>query len=306
MRILITGGAGFIGSHIAGGLGEDGHEIVVLDDLSTGLRDNLEDLPIDLELIVGDVRNRVTVKRALVGIDAVVHLAAIASVPASLESPAETGSVNIQGTAILLEEARRQNISRVVLASSSAVYGEGTPPLTEDSPTDPLSPYGAHKLAGEHLARSLALAGGPDTVSLRYFNVYGPRQRSDSDYAAAIPIFFRRIEEEKRPRIFGDGSQTRDFVHVDDVVEANRRALARGGRFNGEAFNVARGKAISIETLAREVLEVAGSDLTPEFADPRPGDILHSSASVEKLRNALGWSPTISIAEGLQTAVPVI
>ncbi len=306
MRILITGGAGFIGSHLVEGFASDGHDLVVLDDFSSGRRENLGDLSAEFELIVGDLRDREVVRKSLRGVEAVIHHAAIASVPASLESPSETGSVNIQGTALLLEESRRAEVSRVVLASSSAIYGEGLPPLGEGAPTLPLSPYGAHKLAGEHIARSISLAGGPDSVSLRYFNVYGPRQRDDSDYAAAIPIFFRRIEEGLNPLIYGDGTQTRDFVHVDDVVEANRRAVTAPGRFDGESFNIASGAPISIAALAGEILRIAESDLPIEFAPARAGDIVHSHASVEKLRAVFGWSPSISLADGLRSIIPAI
>ena len=306
MRILITGGAGFIGSHLVEGLAHDGHDIVVLDDFSSGRSENLVGLSVGFELIVGDLCDRDTVRKAIAGCEAVVHHAAIASVPASLEQPVASGSVNCQGTALLFEEARAAQVSRIVLASSSAVYGESDAPLTEDSPTRPLSPYGARKLFAEHLGRSLALAGGPDCVALRYFNVFGPRQRSDSDYAAAIPIFFRRIEEGLSPIVYGNGAQTRDFVFVRDVVEANRRALSAPGRFDGECFNVASGAPISIAELATEILALHDSDLPIEFQDPRPGDIVRSSASIDRITERLDWRPEYTLAQGLRAVVPTV
>ena len=303
MRILITGGAGFIGSHLVEGFARESHDVVVLDNLSSGRSENLVGLDVPFELIVGDIRDRAVVKKALEGVEGILHHAAIASVPASVEEPFETGTVNIQGTALLLEEARHARVGRVVLASSSAVYGEGSPPLSESDATLPLSPYGAHKLAGEHLARAMSMTGEIDAGSLRYFNVYGPRQRSDSDYAAAIPIFFDRIARGESPRIFGDGTQTRDFVHVSDVLEANRQALLCPTPLAGRAFNVAGGSAISIEELATEILAISGANLPVEFAAPRAGDIVHSHAAIARIEGALGWKPRTTLKDGLETLV---
>ena len=304
MRILITGGAGFIGSHLVEGLANDGHEIVVLDNFSTGRSENLVGRDIGFELIVGDLRDRDVVRKSLQGVEAVFHQAANASVPASIESPVESGSVNLQGSAILLEEARSASVQRVILASSSAVYGNTPVPLEETSQTTPLSPYGVQKLAVEHLARTISHSGGPDTVSLRYFNVYGPRQCAESAYAAAIPIFFRCVEEGVDLPIYGDGTQTRDFVHVHDVVEANRRVLLREQPWNGESFNVACGAPIAIDELAKQILLLTEQNqLKLQHCAPRSGDIQQSHASIANLQSTLGWSPRISLEEGLSNMI---
>ncbi len=304
MRILITGGAGFIGSHLVEGLANDGHEVIVLDNFSTGRSENLVGRDIGFELIVGDLRDRDVVRKSLQGVEAVFHHAANVSVPASIESPVETGSVNLQGSAILLEEARAAAVQRVIIASSSAVYGNTPVPLEETGRITPLSPYGVQKLAVEHLARTISHSGGPDTVSLRYFNVYGPRQSAESAYAAAIPIFFRCVEEGIDLPIYGDGTQTRDFVHVHDVVEANRRVLLREQCWNGETFNVARGIPTSIDELVQQIIQLTGqSQLKLQNSPPRSGDIQHSHASIEKLRATLGWSPKISLEEGLSSMI---
>lgn len=304
MRILVTGGAGFIGSHLVEGLARDGEDVIALDDLSTGRSENLCGLGVGFELIVGDIRDREVLRKSLSGVDTVLHHAAIASVPRSIEEPFLTGSVNIQGSALILEEARTAGVARVVFASSSAVYGDSASPLAEDSPTVPRSPYGVQKLAVEHLARTFCLSGGPDVVSLRYFNVYGPRQRADSDYAAAIPNFCRRVEEGLAPIVHGDGEQSRDFVHVRDVVEIHRRILSSTEPWGGEVLNVASGIATRIEDLATTICVLGGLEIDLEHAPARAGDIRHSHASVSKLQRLLGWAPTISLGEGLSLLIP--
>ncbi|MEM7260725.1 MAG: NAD-dependent epimerase/dehydratase family protein, partial [Planctomycetota bacterium] len=247
-RVLVTGGAGFIGSHLVERLERAGIDVVVLDDFSSGHRENLAGR--NCTIVSGDLRDPDAVRNALDGVDGVLHHAAIPSVPGSVEDPIGTGSVNIMGTANLLDQCRGLAVKRIVFASSSAVYGEPeSMPLTEDSATRPLSPYGVHKLAGEHLLRVASLTDGIDTVSFRYFNVFGPRQRADSDYAAAIPIFQDKCAGGETPTIYGDGSQTRDFVHVSDVAEANFRALTRDENFGGAVFNLGRGEAIRIDEL---------------------------------------------------------
>ncbi|MFQ5655449.1 MAG: NAD-dependent epimerase/dehydratase family protein [Planctomycetota bacterium] len=301
MRILITGGAGFIGSHLVEACVERGDEVVVLDDLSTGRRENLAAVAGRVELHEGDLRDRDLLRGSLVGVEGVLHHAAIPSVVRSLVEPHETASVNLMGTVLLLDECRRAAVGRLLFASSSAVYGEPARlPLAESDPVLPLSAYGAHKLAAEHLCRIASLAGGPDTASLRYFNVYGSRQRADSDYAAVIPKFREACARGEAPRIFGDGEQTRDFVHVRDVVEANLRLLDHPEPWQGEVFHVASGSSTRIIDLAQLIAAESGCDEDPVFAPPRPGDVRRSAASVRKLADALGWSPGISLEEGLR------
>ncbi len=298
-RVVVTGGAGFIGSHLVEALIARGVETVVFDDLSSGDPKNVEHL--DCTLIIGDLRDRAAVATALEGADGVLHHAAIPSVPGSVADPVGTASVNIVGTAMLLDECRRAGVARLVFASSSAIYGEpARVPLSEDDPARPLSPYGVHKLTGEALCRVASETGGPDTVSFRYFNVFGPRQKVDSDYAAAIPIFQQRCAAGELPTIYGDGSQTRDFVHVSDVATANLMALERAEPFGGDVFNLARGEDIRIDALARLILSQHDRSEEPVFADPRAGDIVHSVANIEKLKRAFGgWGPSITLEDGL-------
>jgi len=302
MRILVTGGAGFIGSHAAVSLVRGGHEVMVLDDLSSGRRENLDEVPV--EWAVADIRDREAVARALVGVEGVLHLAGFVSVPGSIAEPVRSAEVNVIGTALLLEESRRAGVRRVVLASSAAVYGDGVRvPTAETESPRPRSPYGAQKLAAEHLLRVAAETGGPDTVSFRFFNVYGTRQSPDSDYAAVIPLLGERCARGLAPRIFGDGGQTRDFVLVADVVEGLRRALSSEQDFGGEVFNLARGEASAISMLAAEIAAQHGVSVAPERLPPRAGDIRHSVADLTKLRAAFGWSPPTPLAEGLRIAL---
>ncbi|MCA8959751.1 MAG: NAD-dependent epimerase/dehydratase family protein [Planctomycetes bacterium] len=297
-RVLVTGGAGFIGSHLVERLEAHGHETVVYDDFSTGRRENLEGRA--CEIVHGDIRDRATLRAALRDVDFVLHYAALASVPASVADPVGAAGINIEGTALLLDECRRAEVRRLVFASSSAVYGNATTVLTENAPLCPVSPYGVHKLTGEHLCRVSAQGGGPDAVSFRYFNVYGPRQRADSDYAAAIPIFRARCADGETPTIYGDGDQTRDFVHVEDVAHANLLAIERSTPFDGAVLNVARGESVTIGDLARAVMQSYGVSGEPTYAPPRAGDIRRSVSDVSRLRIELdGWSPTIGLAEGL-------
>ena len=299
MRVCVTGGAGFIGSHTVEALVRGGHEVVVLDDLSSGRRENLGDLSVDL--IVGDVRDADAVRRAVHGASAVVHFAGYISVPGSIADPVGSSEINLVGTAHVLAEGRRAGVGRVVFASSAAVYGDvETSPVAESVPKQPTSPYGVQKLAGEHLCRVSAQTGGPDALSFRFFNVYGERQSPDSDYAAVVPIFRDRCRRGLPLRIFGDGRQTRDFVQVTDVAGAIVRAVEAEGRFGGESLNLARGETTSIEELAREIAMAAGVECTIEYAEPRPGDILHSVADLTRLREVLAWTPPTALAAGLR------
>ncbi len=298
MRILVTGGAGFIGSHTVEVLLADGHEVVVLDDLSSGSRENLTGLSADLR--VGDLRDQDAVDGAVSSVDGVVHLAGYISVPGSLADPVRSTEINILGTAILLDACRRHSVGRLVFASSAAVYGDrATVPVREGSLPEPTSPYGVQKLTGEHLCRVASQSGGPDTVSLRFFNVYGPRQSPNSDYAAVIPIFRDRCRQGLPLVFYGDGRQTRDFVRVNDVADGILRALQFPTALGGDVFNLARGDATTIEHLAREISRIAGSELPPQMEPARPGDITHSVADVTKLRAVFGWSPPTELTAGL-------
>ena len=299
-RVLVTGGAGFIGSHLVEQLEANGYETVVYDDFSTGRHENLDGR--SCEIVTGDLRDRSRLGIALRDVDFVLHYAAIASVPASVADPVKSARVNVQGTACLLDEARRAEVRRIVFASSSAVYGESAAVLAESAAPYPVSPYGVHKLTGEHLCRVSAQSGGPDAVSFRYFNVYGPRQRADSDYAAAIPIFRACCANGEHPTIYGDGRQTRDFIHVEDVARANLLALERIAPFDGAVINVGRGESITIDALARAVMRCYGLDGDPQHAPARTGDIRQSVSDVSRLRVEMnGWSPRISLTEGLET-----
>lgn len=299
MRIVVTGGAGFIGSHAAADLARAGHDVVVLDDLSTGKRENLDGAPV--EWVIGDVRDRDAVARAVAGADGVLHLAGFVSVPGSLALPVRSAEVNVIGTATILEECRRAGVRRLAFASSAAVYGDAASlAVAEWEPARPRSPYGAQKLAGEHLCRVAAEPSGLDTVSFRFFNVYGARQARDSGYAAVIPEFRDRCARGLAPRIHGDGAQTRDFVHVADVVEGLRRALGSPTPFAGEVFNLGRGEGMTIEDLAAEIARQSGLAVRAERAPARAGDIRRSVADLTKLRAAFGWSPPTALAEGLR------
>lgn len=295
----MTGGAGFIGSHLVARLARR-FEVAVLDDLSTGSRGHLEG--VDVELTVGSILDDDALGRTMEGADAVAHLAAIPSVPDSLRDPVRCHRVNAEGTLRVLEAARRHDVGSVVVASSAAVYGDPVAvPVAEDAPTRPRSPYGADKLASEGYARAFHEAYGLSTASLRYFNVYGPRQDPEADYAAAVPAFVTRALAGEPLVVHGDGKQTRDFVYVADVAEATAAALGAG--LEGEVLNVASGEATAIGDLARHVRRVAGSSSEIVHGDPRPGDVRRSHAEIAAIREALDWSPTTTLEEGLARTI---
>ncbi|HQM67390.1 MAG TPA: SDR family oxidoreductase [Methanomassiliicoccales archaeon] len=297
-RILVTGGAGFIGSHIVEALSAD-NEVLVIDDLTTGKRGNLEGM--DAELIVASVRDAEKVRSAMEGVDYVFHHAAIASVPKSVDDPIASNQVNVCGTLRVLNEARAAKVRKVVFASSSAVYGNTPSDLKreEDLP-DPISPYAVTKLTGELYCRNFWLNYGLPTCSLRYFNVYGPRQDPSSDYAAVVPRFISAARAGKPLTIFGDGEQTRDFIFVRDVVRANILAALDEGH-NGEAFNIACQERVSVNQLASLVLMEMGlrEEGMIEHRAERKGDVRHSLADIGKARRDLGFVPAYDIREGL-------
>jgi len=299
-RVLVTGGAGFIGSHLVEALTAQGDQVRVLDNLSSGTLDNLSGL--DVELVTGDIRDPGQVHDAAAGIETIYHLAAMVGVPDSLRDPVGSYTANVVGSLHVLEAARAQSVGRVVLASSAAVYGAREGRVDEASPAVPLSPYGASKLAMEQAAAVYAGLFGVSSVCLRYFNAYGPRQAFDSPYAAVIPKFIRSLLGGAAPVIEGDGGQTRDFVFVGDVVQANLLA-ARSSVSDGRPINIASGQSASILAMVGLLTELipVGGDLT--FGPPRAGDIRHSSADVAQAARALGYRPQTALKDGLRLTV---
>jgi UDP-glucose 4-epimerase len=301
MKYLITGGAGFIGSHIARALLTQGAEVRILDNFSSGKRENLKGL--EVEIIEGDLRDASCVAEAVRGVEIIFHEAAFVSVPESMEKPQECFDVNITGTSILFEAARKSGVKRAVIASSAAVYGDSNAmPLVEDTPLKQLSPYAVSKRVDELYAELYTRSFGFEVAALRYFNVYGPRQRPDSMYAAAVPIFIRRMLDNKPITIFGDGGQSRDLINVRDVVQANLLA-ARHPAAPGQIFNVCTG----IETRLLDLLDILYK-IFPNaprhiHAEPRVGDIYRSIGTPSKAMNILEFRPQITLADGIKESV---
>ena len=302
-RYLVTGGAGFIGSHIAEALVGRGDEVRVLDDLSTGKMENLAPIAGRFEFVEGDIRDFETCRRAVAGVEVVFHEAALASVARSVEDPLLANAVNVTGTLNLLVAARDAGVRSFVLASSSAVYGDDPAmPKVEGREGRPLSPYGVGKLVGEKYAQAFHALHGLNAVALRYFNVYGPRQDPHSEYSAVIPLFVTKVLRGESPTIYGDGEQSRDFIFVGDVVRANLAAAATTAAA-GEALNVACGAGTTVNGLLAAVNEVLGAGIAPRYAEPRPGDILHSTADIAKARRLTGFAPSRSFKDGLKATV---
>lgn len=302
-KCLVTGGAGFIGSHIAETLVKRGDEVRVLDDLSTGKMENLAAIAGEFEFLEGDIRDLETCRRAVEGVATVFHEAALASVARSVEDPLLANAVNVTGTLNLLVAARDAGVGSFVLASSSAVYGDDeTMPKVEGREGRPVSPYGASKLFDEKYAQAFHALHGLNAVSLRYFNVFGPRQDPHSEYSAVIPLFITKVLRGERPTIFGDGEQSRDFIHVEDVVRANI-AAAGSAAAAGEALNVACGAGTTVNALLAAVNDVLGAKAEARYAPPRPGDILHSTADIGKALRLLGFAPSLSFIEGLKSTI---
>lgn len=302
-RYLITGGAGFIGANLAHVLVRRRESVRILDDFSTGRPANLEGIEDGIEIVRGDLRDPAVVAHAVRGVEVILHQAALNSNPRSIKEPGPTNAVNVTGTLVLLEAAREAKVRRVVYASSSSVYGESPAlPKTEDLPLLPKAPYGVSKLAAELYCRIFSQVYGLQTVCLRYFNVFGPRQLPDSEYAAVIPRFLRRMLAGQRPVIFGDGEQSRDFTPVANVVEANLCA-AEATRGIGEAFNVACGRASTLNELVGWLNTELGTALSPIYEPPRPADIRHSYASVRRAEEILGYRPRVDVQTGLRDTV---
>jgi nucleoside-diphosphate-sugar epimerase len=302
-RYLVTGGAGFIGSHLVHRLLEQGAEVRVLDNFSTGKRENLSGLEGRLEVLEGDVRDPAVVEKAVRDVEVVFHQAAFVSVPESIEKPQICFDVNVAATLALFEAARRAGVSRVVFASSAAVYGESDAlPLKETAPTQALSPYSASKRTDEIYAQLYTQVFGLDVVALRYFNVYGPRQRPDSMYAAAVPIFIRRLLAGKSVTVFGDGGQTRDLINVRDVVHANLIA-AHHPDSPGQIFNVCTGRETRLLDLLEVLFNLFPNAQKPVFSEARPGDIYRSVGSADFIAQRLGFRADVSLEAGLKETV---
>ena len=303
MRYLITGGAGFIGSNLVAELVRRGHQVRVLDNFSTGFRENLTEFAGTVEIIEGDLRSYHIVREAVDGVDFILHQGALPSVPRSIKDPVTTNEVNVGGTLNILHAAVDARVKRVVFASSSSIYGDSPKlPKQEDMAPNPLSPYAVSKLAGEKYCQVFSRIYGLHTVALRYFNVFGPRQNPDSQYSAVIPKFIKAILQDKQPVIYGDGEQSRDFTFVQNVVEANILATEVDCP-PGMVMNCAAHQRITLNELVATINQILGKDIAPIYTDPRPGDIKHSFADISRIQEVLGYQPRILFEEGLRRTI---
>ena len=300
MKYLVTGGAGFIGSNIVEELVKQGQQVAVLDNYATGKRANLDQFLDKIEMIEGDVRSPFAVMEAAQGCDFILHQAALPSVPRSVKDPLTTNEVNVVGTLNVLKAAINHKVKKVVYASSSSVYGNTeTLPKHEEMPTHPLSPYAVSKLAGEHYCETFSSLYGLPIVAFRYFNVFGPRQDPTSQYSAVIPKFIDAIKHDRRPTVYGDGTQSRDFCFVQNVVRANLAACVTDtGKFL--VTNVATGNRFTLNEMIAMMNRIMGKDIKPVYDKPRMGDVLHSLASVDILKNILGVKDLVGLEEGLE------
>jgi UDP-glucose 4-epimerase len=298
---LVTGGAGFIGSSIAEALLAKGERVRILDDFSTGRRSNMESLSGKCELIEGSIVDAEVVARAMKGVDIVFHEAAIPSVARSVDEPPASMLANVQGTTVVLDVARHEKVKRLIFAASSAAYGDTpTLPKVETMAPAPLSPYAVAKLTCEHLLAVFAALYKLETLSLRYFNVFGPRQDPNSQYAAVIPNFIKAALANERPTVFGDGEQTRDFCYIDNTVDANLLGASTSSRLTGQVVNIACGERISLNKLLSHIGEEAGHRMDPIYVEGRAGDVRDSLASIEAARKLIGYEPKVSVGEGLK------
>ena len=300
---LVTGGAGFIGSHVVDRLIKAGHQVRVLDDLSSGRIENLAQVCDRIEFIKADIRERAAVTKACQGVEYLIHEAAWRSVPKSMADPIGYTEVNVVGTVNLLEAACKSKVKRVVCVSSSSVYGETDQmPLREDMPTRPISPYAASKLADELYCGLFSRGFGLETVAVRYFNVFGPRQSLENEYAVVVPKFITCLLRKESPPVYGDGKQSRDFTYVDNVAEATILASETSG-VSGEVFNIALGEEHSVLDLLNELNKIMGLSVPPAFKPPRPGDVRRTFADSSKAQRLLRWKGSVSFAEGLRRTV---
>jgi UDP-glucose 4-epimerase len=303
MKILVTGGAGFIGSNLVDGLLDAGHAVRVLDNFSTGDRANLRHVADDIDVVEGDLRSYERVSWAVRGCEAVFHEGAMPSVPRSVQDPLTSSEINIGGTLNVLLAARDAGVRRVVFASSSSVYGDAPGfPRVETQATSPLAPYAVSKLAAEQYCRVAHIVYDLQTVCLRYFNVFGRRQDPFSQYSAVIPKFIIAMRDGTAPTIYGDGTQSRDFTHIDDVVAANLLALDAAEAAGG-IYNIACGRQISLNDLVAELNALLGTAIDADHVAPRPGDVLHSRADVGRAERELGFSASVDFAEGLRRTI---
>jgi len=304
-KVLVTGGAGFIGSNLTEALLEKGHRVRVLDNFSTGKRENLifdEIYPL-IDMMEGDIRDLPTCQKAMKDIDYVFHEAALASVQRSVEDPLTSHSVNVEGTLNILLAAREEGVKRLIYASSSSVYGDTpTLPKREEMPVNPLSPYALQKYIGEQYGRLFFELYGLETVSLRYFNIFGPKQDPNSIYSAVIPRFIDALVTGRSPVVFGDGEQSRDFTYIDNVVQANLLAMS-AEHLNGEAINIAYGRRVSLNQLLDVLKEILESKISPIYQEPRAGDVRHSLADIQKGKEILHYEPQVGIEKGLKNTV---
>lgn len=302
MRVLVTGGAGFIGSHLAEQLLRDGHEVRVLDSFATGRRENLDHLP-DAELVEGDIQSYERAHAAVEGCDYVLHQAALPSVPRSIQDPLTSAAVNTTGTLNVLLAARDAGVKRVVFASSSSVYGKSTAlPKHEELIPAPISPYAVSKLAAESYCRAFSEVYEVECVALRYFNVFGPRQDPKSQYAAVVPRFVTAALDGRPPTVYGDGEQSRDFTFIANVVNANMLALTAPEAV-GEVFNIACGERYTLNELLGVIADAAGVEINAEYLSDRAGDVRHSQADISKAQRLLGYEPSVSFVDGVRATV---
>jgi UDP-glucose 4-epimerase len=304
---LVTGAAGFIGSNLVAALTGRGESVRAYDNLATGHWGLVTRLVTDLSLVepvTADIRDAVAMARAMEGVEIVFHEAALGSVPRSVENPAESDEVNVHGTVVVLDAARRAGVRRVIFAASSAAYGDTpTLPKREDMPAGPLSPYAVSKVAGEQYVRVFASLYGMETLSLRYFNVFGPNQLPEGPYAAAVPRFVRAALADEPITIFGDGEQTRDFCYIANVVNANLLAAATPRKLEGEVVNIAGGRRISLNDLVKEIGRVLGKKMDVRYLDPRPGDVRHSLADIALAKELIGYEPTVTWENGISPTI---
>lgn len=304
-NFLVTGGAGFIGSNIVERLVNEGHAVRVLDDLSSGKRENLAPFGDKVELIEGDLRDPDAVKRAVDDIEIILHQAALPSVQRSVENPLLSNDINVTGTLNLLNEARLSRVRRVIYAASSSAYGDQPVPVkTETLVPMPVSPYAVAKLTCEYYLRAFHECYGLETVALRYFNVFGPRQDPNSEYSAVIPLFITRCLRGESPTIYGDGEQSRDFTYVSNNVSANLLAAkADAASVSGRVFNIACGRSYTLLELLKEINTILGTDIQPVLAPPRTGDVRHSLADIKAAEKAMGYTVEVDFHEGLKKTV---
>ena len=304
-KVLVTGGAGFIGSNLTESLLRKKHFVRVLDDFSTGKRENLifgKEHPL-LEILEGDIRDLRTCKKAIRGVEYIFHQAALPSVQRSVEDPGTSNAINVGGTLNILLAAKEEGVKRVIYASSSSIYGDTpTLPKHEEMPPHPLSPYALQKYIGEQYCRLFYQLYGLDSVSLRYFNIFGPKQDPNSVYSAVIPRFIDALLHDRPPIIFGDGEQSRDFTFIENVVQANLLAMS-AEHLHGEAMNIACGKRISLNQLLKILKKILGSKLTPIYQEPRKGDVRHSLADIRKSKKFINYMPKVGTEEGLNKTV---